>query len=120
MADVRTISQQIRFLFTAVTLLCVLLLNNQEITTYYPASKVNTQVHTAAADKDQTVVKQKVSFEATTSYLVLQIEPFTAWLRPDPIGYTPAINTPWLVSKVGRLIHFFGIFFAFTIVPNAP
>lgn len=121
MANVRTISQQIRLLFTAVTLFCVLLLNNQEITTYRVApeklpANANTQLHQGAAEKP-TVVKQKVTFEATTSYLVLQLAHFTDWLHPA-FSRCPLVSP--LPVKISQGIFFFRILYAFAIVPNAP
>lgn len=123
MAEVRTISQKISFLFTAVTLFCVMLLNNQEITTYRTLPKnsapdASTHLKNTAGEKNQTVVKQKVSFEATTSYLVLQLACFAHW--PDLDFTVPPISTFKLLIIPVRAVHFFSVLLAFTIVPNAP
>ncbi|RDC62215.1 hypothetical protein [Adhaeribacter pallidiroseus] len=122
MAATRNITQQIRFLFTAVTLLCVLLLNNQEITTYNlvapkPISKSGSQLK-QSAKKEKTVVKQKVTFEATTSYFVLPLVPFIQWLHPE--FSTPVSKIPALLLQPRYFTYFFRILFGFVIIPNAP
>jgi hypothetical protein len=122
MAATRNITQQIRFLFTAVTLLCVLLLNNQEITTYRPAtpqpvSKAGNHLK-QSTKKEKTVVKQKVTFEATTSYFVLPLVYFTQWLHPE--FYVPVSETPALLLQPRYFVYFFKILFGFIIIPNAP
>ena len=68
------IARQLRVVLTAITLLLMVGLNNREVTTYgaAPASETGQQVNKSAADRNGTV-KQKVSFEATSSYLVLQL-----------------------------------------------
>ncbi|PSR52209.1 hypothetical protein AHMF7605_01070 [Adhaeribacter arboris] len=123
MAANRTITQQIRFLLTAVTWCCVLLLNNQVITTYQPVIKGtsaagDSQLQKNTSRKEQTVVKQKVTFEATTSYFILQIAHFTNWLKP--IFQTPTFNIPEPLFKVYRARYFFRVLFSFIIIPNAP
>ncbi len=120
MANVRTISHPFRFLVTAVTLLCVLLLNHQEITTYRPAPVklpgTNTQLHKSA--QKQAVVKQKVSFEATTSYLLMPLAQFTDWL--PPVFSRQFSLTPVTAPKTRQGIFLFAMLCASTIVPNAP
>lgn len=120
MAATRTITQQIRFLFTAVTLLCVLLLNNQEIPTYRPVVKSNSKAdsHLHSHKKEKTVVKQKVSFEATTSYFILQPVFLTRWFIPA--FFTPVSNALEYLLQPNHFIHFFSVLFGFTIIPNAP
>lgn len=122
MAATRNITQQIRFLFTAVTLLCVLLLNNQEITTYnlatpHPASKAGSHLK-HSTKKEKKVVKQKVTFEATTSYFVLPLVHFTQWLHPE--FYVSVSKTPALLPQAPFFTYFFRVLFNFIIVPNAP
>ncbi len=122
MAATRNITQQIRFLFTAVTLLCVLLLNNREITTYnlvvsQPFSKGDSQLN-ESSKKERTVVKQKVSFEATTSYFLLPLVHFIQWLHPE--FYVPISETPALLSPAPYFTYFFWVLFGFIIIPNAP
>lgn len=122
MAATRNITQQIRFLLTAVTLFCVLLLNNQEITSYRlvaskSAAESSQQVQ-GTSKKQKTVVKQKVTFEATTSYFILQPVYFTRFLHP--VLYVPATDIPELLLKPSYYIHFFSVLFGFIINPNAP
>ena len=121
MADVRTIAQHIRVLLTAVTLLCVLLLNHQEITTYRPTPvppAADSQLQTT--DKEPAVVKQKISFEATAADLVLLVAPLAVWRHP--VVYTPQLATTatTLFPPAGAVISFRQILFSCTIIPNAP
>ena len=123
MTEVCTISQKIGFLFTAITLLCVMLLNNQEITTYRPltenaASDTPAHLKKTASEKDKAVVKQKVSFEATTSYLVLQLVSLTNW--PEFNFTAPLIFLPERPVLPVKVALFFSNLLGFNIVPNAP
>ena len=122
MAASRNITQQIRFLFTAVTLLCVLLLNNQEITTYNlatPKPVSHSESHLKqSTKKEKTVAKQKVSFEATTSYFVLPLVHFTQWLHSE--FYVPAAELPALLLQPRYFTYIFKVLFGFIIIPNAP
>lgn len=121
MAATRTITQHIRFLFTTVTLFCVLLLNYQEVPTYRIAaakSKSENSSHLQSSKKSKTVVKQKVSFEATNTYFVLHAVDFTSWVHP--VFYNPVRVAIKLLPLPESFIHFFRIFLGFTIIPNAP
>ncbi|QMU29430.1 hypothetical protein [Adhaeribacter radiodurans] len=123
MAASRTITQQIRFLLTAVTWCCVLLLNNQVIITYRPVVKEanaasNSQLQKNTSHKEQTVVKQKVTFEATTSYFILQLAHFTNWVTP--VFQKPFLTIPEPISKIYRVRYFFSVLFSYIIIPNAP
>lgn len=69
------IAKHLRLVLTAITLLLMVGLNNREVTTFAAAPKVLTDQQvdkSATADRNGTV-KQKVSFEATSSYLILQL-----------------------------------------------
>ncbi|QNF34263.1 hypothetical protein HUW51_16610 [Adhaeribacter swui] len=121
MAATRTITQHIRFLFTAVTLFCVLLLNNQEVPTYSSvAAKANPEnnSHLQSSKKQKTIVKQKVSFEATNTYFVLHLVDLTRWLSFD--FFNPVRVTVKLLPLQESFIPFFRVFLGFTIIPNAP
>ncbi|MDQ4140792.1 MAG: hypothetical protein M3142_09735 [Bacteroidota bacterium] len=122
MAATRTITQQIKFLLTAVTWCCVLLLNNQVITTYQPVPKESNAAGNShlqeATKKEQTVVKQKVTFEATTSYFILHLAHFINWLKP--VFQAPCLKVPESIIKVYRVRYFFRVLFSFIIIPNAP
>lgn len=121
MAGIRTIAQHIRVLLTAVTLLCVLLLNHREITTYRPApvsSAAEPQLQ--SSEKEPAVVKQKISFEATAADLVLLIAPLA--IGRHPVVYAPQLTVPATTPLffVGVLISCLLILLSGTIIPNAP
>ncbi len=123
MAATRNITQQIRILLMAVTWCCVLLLNNQVITTYQSVPKEPTVANTrhlqeGTSKKEQTVVKQKVTFEATTSYFILQLAHVANWLKP--VFEAPFLKVPEPITKVYRVRYFFSVLFSFIIIPNAP
>lgn len=104
----------------AITLLCVVALNNREVTTYTTAPEANTtqQVNASNAATRHGVVKQKVSLEATYSYVVLQLAACTnivPLVFRKPVDYfTPAY------PAIRPGVAFFKIFLSAAIQPNAP
>ena len=108
----------------SVTLLWALMLNGQEVVAYtYSAKavpqKASSELATAPEKEHKTVVKQKVSLEATTSFVVLNLgqalepTPFPEFAQPtdEPL--------PSLVAKPAG-IGFIAQLFPITIQPNAP
>lgn len=113
------IVQHLRLFLTAITLLLVVGLNNREVTTYTVPDAAGHQVAHAPAAEQHGIVKKKVSLEATSSYLVLQLAAlsancsrinFSPRLIPVKTSYCPAV----------AVIGFFKLFLATAIQPNAP
>jgi hypothetical protein len=112
--------KQLRVVITAITLLCVVSLNNREVTTFVqaPDNPTAQQVNKSAATERHHIVKQKVSLEATPSYLVLQLANFTHFLR---IVFQPPVFSVLVPFKPSLpVIRFFQIFLSAAIQPNAP
>ena len=113
------IVKHLRLVLTAITLLFVVGLNNREVTTFTasPNTATGQQVNESAADRNGTV-KQKVSFEATPSYVLLQLAAVPEFLR---INFTKPICLalpPTCPS--GMVSVFFKIFLSEAIQANAP
>lgn len=113
------IVQQLRLFLTAITLLLVVGLNNREVTTYTVPDAAAHQVAHAPAAEQHGIVKKKVSLEATSSYLVLQ-------LAALPANF-PRLNFPDRLipvktsySPVVAVSGFYKLFFSTAIQPNAP
>ena len=106
-----------------VTLLWALMLNGQEVVAYtYTAqgTPAKSASQLATAPQEKTVIKQKVMLEATTSFVVLNLEQDT--LEPTPI---PAFAKPTdeaLPAYAARApgTGFVARFFPISIQPNAP
>ncbi|MBW7465636.1 hypothetical protein ABID22_001475 [Pontibacter aydingkolensis] len=104
------------------TLLWALMLNGQEVVAYtYAAEATPQQTDSRLEEKHEskTVVKQKVSLEATTSFVALNlqqaVEPLPQPSFANPIDLLlPAYTT--IPPSVGFLAQIFPI----TIQPNAP
>jgi hypothetical protein len=119
MQQVANISRHLRVLLTALTLLCVVVLNHREVTTYTAAREAKTahQFHKTTADR-QDAVKQKVSLEAPHAYLVLQLAPITDFLRFDfKAPFSPVRHRLRLPNPVPG---FFKTFLSAAIQANAP
>ncbi|WP_034256532.1 hypothetical protein [Adhaeribacter aquaticus] len=112
------ISKNLRLLFTAITLLFVVGLNNREVTTYTKSEATSGhQINKSAADTHGTL-KQKVSLEATTSYIVLQLAFFTDFIY---YHFTPPVNTfDSSYNLISTVTGFFSLLLATVIQPNAP
>ena len=117
----KTIGYHFRHVLMSVTLLWALVLNGQEVTAYglsVPATQ-KTHVKNCAEQEQKTVVKQKVSLEATTSFVSLNLPQA---LEPTPVpGFaTPAdeLLPPYATTIPGNT--FVAILFPVTIQPQAP
>ncbi|MEJ8800892.1 RNA methyltransferase [Pontibacter sp. H249] len=105
-----------------LTLLWALMLNGQEVVAYtFTAEATPQQADSRLATKheNKTVVKQKVSLEATTSFVALNlqqaVEPLPQPTFANPIYILlPAYTT--IPPSTGLLAQLFPI----TIQPNAP
>lgn len=107
-----------------LTLLWALMLNGQEVVAYTYSAEATPQqtdpklAHTREHES-KTVVKQKVSLEATTSFVALNlhqaVEPLSQPTFANPTDILlPAYTT--IPPSVGTLAQLFPI----TIQPNAP
>jgi len=113
------IAKNLRLLLTAITLLLVVGLNNREVTTYAVSDTATShQLNKSAAEHNGTV-KQKVTLEATSSYLILPLAALPAILPrldfPQPL-LAIKVFYPAAVAVAG----FFKIFLSAAIQPNAP
>ena len=115
MNRLKAISLQLRFLFIGLTLLSVLSLDKREVAICL--EKPNTE-HTVKADSRQFVIKEKVSFEAVTSFIVIPEAIFPDFFSFD-FTFTPApkqfvsFAVPEVSTNYQRLL-------ATSISPNAP
>lgn len=114
------IFKQLRVVFTAITLLCVVALNNREVTTYTAAQTAPAhQVDKSAAAQQHGTIKQKVSLEGTASYLILQLAALPGILPeldfPQPFAFIITFY-----QRAFSVAGFFKIFFSAAIQPNAP
>ncbi len=114
------ISKHIRVAFTAISLLLVIALNNREITTYVAAPAAEKTGHQVSeASKKGTVVKQKIYFEATASYIVLELAAACPELLRVTFQKPLVFNVP-LYRLSGAISNVCRLFFATAIQPNAP
>lgn len=115
MNRLKAISLQLRFLFIGLTLLSVLSLDKREVAIYLEKP---TSEQTLKVNSRQFVIKEKVSFEAVTSFIVLPeaIFPdffsFDFTLTPAPKQFV-AFVVPEVYTNYQRLL-------ATSISPNAP
>lgn len=108
----------------SVTLLWALLLNGQEVTAYgFQAQGAKpskaAQVTNKSEKDDKTVVKQKVSLEATTSFISINLQQV---LEPVPTpGFAkPADELLPLYATTIPGSTFVALLFPVTIQPQAP
>ncbi|MFD2246101.1 RNA methyltransferase [Pontibacter ruber] len=118
-----TISYHFRHLLMSVTLLWALMLNGQEVVAYtYDNAPKQTASKLASAPgaERKTVVKQKVSLEATTSFVVLNLEQQALEPAPLPSFAAPAdeVVPAYAARAPGK--GFVARLFPITIQPNAP
>jgi hypothetical protein len=116
MPKAKNIPSHIKHLLMTLTLLWALMLNGQEVVAYTSIANGTTQDadHKLAHGQNQdhkTVVKQKISLEATTSFVALNLQPTFAY---SSYLLLPAYTT--IPPSVGFLAQIFPI----TIQPNAP
>ena len=112
-----------RHLLMTVTLLWALMLNGQEVVAYtYTAqgSPTKSASQLATAPKEKTVIKQKVMLEATTSFVVLNLEQNA--LEPTAIPDFVIPSDEALPAYAARApgVGFVARFFPISIQPNAP
>ncbi|KAA9333667.1 hypothetical protein [Adhaeribacter soli] len=115
MPRLKSISLQLRFLLLGLTLLSVLSLDKREVA--IRLKKPLTE-HTLKASEKQLVVKEKVSFEAVASYLVLP-----AAILPEALYF----NAPFIQAPVSTVSYAVPVviplcqrLLAMAISPNAP
>lgn len=121
MKSAKDISKHFRLFLTAVTLLYALTINHKEIPTYAASPEKNPVTAfdtTAAPEQDKQVLKQKVSFEAITSFVLLNLAQPLAFFR---VPFEAPADLPFSLLKTDfSSPHFFCVLFANTIQPNAP
>lgn len=124
MPKATNISCHFRHLLMSVTLLWALMLNGQEVvaftsangTAQQPASKLAT-----APDTDtKTVVKQKVSWEGTTSFVALDLQQDIEPLPSQPYFGQPTDNLLAAYTTIPPGNGFVAQLIPNTIQPNAP
>lgn len=122
MPENKNIYNHLRHLLLSFTLLWALVLNGQEVVAYRAPAKApvkTTQLATAPDGDCKTVVKKKVSLEATTSCVLLNLQqaivpaPFQSFARPANDDLPAAV-----ISSAGA--GFMAQLFPVTIQPNAP
>ena len=106
----------------SVTLLWALMLNGQEVVAYSYGNapkQTASSLATAPPAEGRTVVKQKVSLEATTSFVVLNLDQA---LEPAPLPSFAAPANEALPAYAARApgAGFVARLFPVTIQPNAP
>lgn len=73
MPKATNISLFFRHLLVSVTLLWALMLNGQEVVAYTQTAQQHSSQLATPAHESKTVVKQKVSLEGTTSFVILNL-----------------------------------------------
>lgn len=115
MPRLKAISLQIRFLLLGLSLLSVLSLDKREVAIYLEEPLTE---QTIKASAKQCVVKEKVSFEAVTSYLVLPEAIFPDLFSFD-FSLAPA-TSPFVAFAVPVVGTSFQRLLVTSISPNAP
>lgn len=120
MFNLGTIAQHVRVVLLAFTLLCVVGLNNREVTTFVTPPPETHPKHQViqGIEEPQTIVKQKVSFEGTTSCVLLQLAACTEFL--NVLFTQPSLYKIAVKQVTGEIIPFFSRFLSSVIQPNAP
>jgi hypothetical protein len=124
MAKNKTIGSHFKHLLMSVTLLWALLLNGQEVTAYgLQAQEAQSTPATHVANKpekeERSVVKQKISLEATTSFITLNLQQV---IEPDSMpGFAkPSDELLPLYATTIPGSTFVALLFPITIQPQAP
>lgn len=124
MPNAKTISYYFKHLLMSFTLLWALMLNGQEVVAYTSASNGTAQQTdsrlAAPASENKTVVKQKVSLEATTSFVALNLQQATVPLPQQPAFAKPTDELLPAYTTIPPGIGFVSRIFPITIQPNAP
>jgi hypothetical protein len=123
MPNALNILPHFRHLLMTATLLWALMLNGQEVVAYtYTAqgTPVQSASQLARAPQEKTVIKQKVSLEGTTSFVVLNLHQDA--LEPAPLPSFAAPSDEALPAYAARApgAPFVFRLFPITIQPNAP
>ena len=122
MSKPKTICCHVRHLLMSLTLLWALVLNGQEVVAYSSTAKAPAtaaQLATAPEGESKTVVKQKVSLEATTSVIALNLQQA---IVPVPVQSfaAPADDKMQTSGLAPPGNGFIAQLFPVTIQPNAP
>ncbi|PRY16297.1 hypothetical protein CLV24_101142 [Pontibacter ummariensis] len=106
----------------SVTLLWALMLNGQEVVAYssVPGATQQNSSQLAPEAESKTVVKQKISLEATTSFVVLSLEQAVEPLPQQPSFANPTDELLPAYTAVPPGAGFVAQIFPVTIQPNAP
>jgi hypothetical protein len=126
MPNTKAISCYFKHLLMSVTLLWALMLNGQEVVAYTSAvNNGNAQQHssqlaTAPSSESKTVVKQKVSLEATTSFVALNLQQAVVPLPQQPTFANPTDILLPAYTTVPPGVGFVSRLFPIIIQPNAP
>lgn len=108
----------------SVTLLWALMLNGQEVVAYTSAAdgaptKTDSRLADAPDHENKTVVKQKVSLEATTSFVALNLQQAVEPIpQPGFVNVTNELLPAYTTIPPG--LSFVAQIFPITIQPNAP
>lgn len=120
MPKIKTISCHVKHLLMSFTLLWALMLNGQEVVAYASAANGAAQQVAASASEDETVVKQKVSLEATTSFVALNLQQAVVPLPQKPAFPNPTDELLTAYTAVPPGTGFAARLFPIIIQPNAP
>jgi hypothetical protein len=124
MSNARAISNYVKHLLMSVTLLWALMLNGQEVVAYTSAAQDIPQQHSSqlasVPSENKTVVKQKVSLEATTSFVALNLQQAVVPLPQQPTFANPTDILLPAYTTVPPGVGFVSRLFPIIIQPNAP
>ncbi|PKV66643.1 hypothetical protein BD749_1773 [Pontibacter ramchanderi] len=123
MPNTTNILPHFRHLLMTVTLLWALMLNGQEVVAYtytVPGAPAKSASQLATVPQEKTVVKQKVTLEATTSFVVLNLEQNALEPTPIPAFAIPADEALPAYAARAPGAGFVARFFPISIQPNAP
>lgn len=125
MPNTKAISDYLKHLLMSFTLLWALMLNGQEVVAYTaaangPTQQSDCQLATVPASENKTVLKQKVSLEATTSFVALNLQQAAVPLPQQPSFARPTDELLPAYTTIPPGIGFVSRIFPITIQPNAP
>lgn len=118
MPKIKTISCHVKHLLMSFTLLWALMLNGQEVVAY--TSAANNAAQQVTTPEDKAVVKQKVSLEATTSFVALNLQQAVVPLPQQPTFPSPTDELLPAYTAVPPGAGFVARLFPIIIQPNAP
>ncbi len=122
MPKAKSISCHVKHLLMSLTLLWALMLNGKEVAAYAPAAQQHNaqQLATAPASEHKAVVKQKVSLEATTSFVALNLQQAVLPLPQQAAFPNPTDELLPAYTAVPPGAGFVARLFPIIIQPNAP